>query len=106
MALTRESLAHAARRKTQNAQLKVRAAEAELVTANETLKQAIPRHDVQAITEAAERTVIAEEEVRGASHELEAVAELLQDDLPPQPEGSASGEGVRSLLPYLRRKRR
>lgn len=101
MALTHESLTRAARRKAQRAQDKVKAAELQLDTANRTLRRAIPRRDVEAIAEAAEQTAVAEEEVREAAHELEAVNELLDDDRPVAGHGGASGEGVRSLLPFL-----
>ena len=101
MALTQESLTRAARRKAQLAQHKVKTAEEQLESANTTLREAIPRKDVKAITQAAERTAVAEIEVRHAAQELEAVAELLDDRKVPPPNGSASGEGVRSLLPFL-----
>ena len=100
-------MTRAARRKAQSAQEKVRSAEGELVAANEALQQAIPRRDVEAIASAAERTAHAEDEVRDAAHELEAVNELLADGTAPDgpPRQGASGEGVRSLLPYLRKAR-
>jgi hypothetical protein len=100
MALTQESLSRAARRKAQRAQDKVKAAEQQLDSANRTLRSAIPRKDVEAITAAAQQTAVAEEEVREAAHELEAVNELL-DEAPIAGHGGASGEGVRSLLPFL-----
>lgn len=100
MALTQESLTRAARRKAQRARQKVEAAEGELEVANRALRSALPRHDVTAIAQAAERTAVAEDEVREAAHELESVSELLADDAPAA-SGSASGEGVRSLLPFL-----
>jgi len=102
MALTQESLTRAARRKAQLAQYKVQSAEEQLESANSTLREAIPRKDVDAITQAAERTAVAEIEVRQAAHELEAVTELLDDaKVPSAANGAASGEGVRSLLPFL-----
>ena len=100
MALTQESLTGAARRKAQSARRRVKAAEGELETANRVLRNALPRRDVEAIAEAAERTAVAEGEVREAAHELQAVSELLADGRPPA-NGDASGEGVRSLLPFL-----
>ena len=101
MALTQESLTSAARRKAQRAQRKVKTAEDELDAANRTLRRAIPSRDVEAIAQAAERTAVAEDEVREASHELEAVTELLDDGKRDPPSGGASGEGLRSLLPFL-----
>ena len=101
MALTQESLSRAARRKAQRAQDKVKAAEQQLDSANRTLRRAIPRRDVEEIAEAAERTALAEEEVREAALELEAVNELLDGNRPVAGHGAASGEGVRSLLPFV-----
>jgi len=108
MALTPDSISGTVRRKAKRAQHNVKAAEEELVAANEALKGALPARDLETIAQAAERTVVAEEEVRQAAHELEAVSELLQDGAaaaaPCQPApGGASGEGARSLLPFLRR---
>ncbi|MGZ5271888.1 MAG: hypothetical protein ACXWC6_14845 [Ramlibacter sp.] len=100
MALTQESLARAARQKAQSARRKVKAAEGELEAANRVLRSAVPRRDVEAIAEAAERTAVAEDGVREAAHELETVSELLAEGTPPS-NGGASGEGVRSLLPFL-----
>jgi hypothetical protein len=80
----------------------VQSAEEQLEAANSTLRKAIPRKDVDAITQAAERTAVAEIEVREAAQELEAVTELLDDaKMPAAANGAASGEGVRSLLPFL-----
>jgi hypothetical protein len=101
MALTQESLTRAARRKAQLAKVKVHSAEEQLESANTTLREAIPRKDVKAITKAAEQTAVAEIEVREAAQELEAVTELLDDGKVPPPNGNASGEGVRSLMPFL-----
>jgi len=105
MALTTESIAGTVQRKARRAQKNVKAAEEELLAANEVLKEALPRKDVGAIAQAAERTVHAEEEVRQAAHELEVVNELLADGSAaavPVASG-ASGEGSRSLLPWLKR---
>jgi hypothetical protein len=101
MALTHESLTRAARRKAQRAQVKVHSAEEQLETANSALREAIPRKDVEAITQAAQLTAVAEIEVHEAAQELEAVTELLDDGAVPPANGSASGEGVRSLMPFL-----
>ncbi len=103
MALSNESVAGAVRRKAQAARRKVQAAEAELATANAELKRAIPCKDVEAIAEAAERTVTAEDDVREAAHELEAVDELLAPPAAATGSGHASGEGARSVLPWLRK---
>jgi hypothetical protein len=105
-ALTPDSIAGTVRRKARRARDNVAAAKEELAAANETLKEAVPRRDADAIAQAAERTVVAEEEVRQAAHELEVVNELLDDGTPAPPAGGApgaSGEGVRSLLPRIRR---
>jgi len=102
MALTDESARSVIQRKAKRAQRSVKAAEADLAAANETLKEALPRKDVEAITEAAELTMTAEEEVREAAHELEVVNELLQDAAPPPGGGRTSGEGLRSLLDRMK----
>ncbi|KQT08054.1 hypothetical protein [Ramlibacter sp. Leaf400] len=106
MALTPDSIAGTVRRKARSAHDNVKAAEEDLVAANAALKAALPRRDVDAIAQAAERTVVAEEEVRQAAHDLDVVNELLVDALPPAGvsggSGGASGEGARSLLPWLR----
>ena len=105
-ALTPDSIAGTVRRKARRARDSVAAAKDELAAANATLKQALPRRDTDAIAQAAERTVVAEEEVRQAAHELEVVNELLDDGSPTPPvEGApgSSGEGVRSLLPRIKR---
>ncbi len=108
-ALTPDSIAGTVRRKARRARDNVAAAKEELAAANETLKDALPRRDADAIAQAAGRTLVAEEEVRQAAHELEVVNELLEDGAPvPTPPASgahgASGEGVRSLLPRIRRR--
>jgi hypothetical protein len=105
MALTPDSMAGTVRRKTRRAHDNVKAAEEELLAANEALKEALPRRDLGAIAEAAERTVVAEEEVREAAHELEVVNELLDGSPSSPPASGASGEGVRSLLPWLKDRR-
>jgi predicted RNA-binding Zn ribbon-like protein len=104
MALTQDSLTGAARRKAQRAQRKVKNAEGELETANRTLRHAIPTRDVDAIAKAAVRTAVAEDEVRDAAHELAAVTELLDEGSSTVSHGDASGEGVRSLLPFLHKR--
>ena len=101
MALTSDSMRGAARRKAQRAREKVREAETQLEAANGALKEAIPLRDVEAIAEAAERTARAEEEVHEAAHELEIVDALLQDGAAAVPPPGKSGEGARSLLPFL-----
>lgn len=101
MALTHDSLTEAARRKARRAQRKVKNAEGELEMANRTLRRAIPTKDVEAIAQAAVRTAVAEDEVREAAQEIAAVTELLDDGTGKVAHGAASGEGVRSLLPFL-----
>jgi uncharacterized protein involved in propanediol utilization len=104
MALTGESIRRVVQRKAQRAHQQVLAAENELVAANEVLKQAIPRRDVQAIAVAAERTSAAEDQVHAAAQELELVDGLLESTRSqPLPAGGASGEGADSVLPYLKR---
>ncbi len=105
MALTTDSLRSVAHRKAQRAHEKVRVAEHELEAANETLKEAIPLRDVEAITEAAERTLRAEGEVHDAAHELEAVDELLREATAAAHADGASGHGAKALLPYLGRRK-
>ena len=105
-ALTPDSIAGTVRRKARRARDNVAAAKEELAAANQTLKEALPRRDTDAIAQAAERTVVGEEEVRQAAHELEVVDELLDDGSPTAPAGGsegASGEGVRSLLRRIKR---
>jgi hypothetical protein len=101
MALSTDSLRGVARRKAQRARQKVQSAENELDAANEALEQAIPRRDVDAIAEAAKRTVRAEAEVHEAADELDAVDELLRDPAAGAQHAGASGEGTKSLLPFL-----
>ena len=106
-ALTPDSIAGTVRRKARRARDNVAAAKDELAAANETLKEALPRRDTDAIAHAAAGTVVAEEEGRHAAHELEVVNELLDDGSPTPPvdgDRGSSGEGVRSLLPRLRRR--
>lgn len=104
MSLTGVSIQQAVKRKAQRARQKVMAAEDDLVAANEVLRRAIPQRDVEAIAKAAEHTVSAEDDVRIAAQELEAVTVLLETP-PTQPPGAASGEGADSVLPYLKRPR-
>jgi uncharacterized protein involved in propanediol utilization len=102
MALTQDSLTRVAQHKAQGARRQVKAAEAQLEAANELLKEAIPSRDVEAITKAAQRTAVAEDEVREAAHALEAVDQLLELSQEPVPPAGRSGEGAGSLLPLLR----
>ena len=107
MALTSTSIAAAARSKADHAQQHVRTAETQLHAANEELKDALPRHNLKKVEQAAERTVAAEAQVKQAADELEVVKVLLdaQRDAAHAPApAAASGEGTRSLLRHLGKK--
>jgi hypothetical protein len=111
MALTPQSFAAAAKKKAEKAQAKVRHAEAELNAANHELKDALPTQNMQELEAAVERTTAAEREVHEAAEELDAVNALLEQSASPSSGGGtpgssgASGQGVDSLLPHLRRTR-
>jgi hypothetical protein len=102
MALTPDSVSTTVRRKARRAHDSVKSAEVDLAAAQQALQAALPRRNVEAITQAAQRALHAEEEVRKAAHELEEVDELLEGSPSGRPEGGASGEGARSLLPWLK----
>jgi len=110
-ALTQSSLVSTAGRKTRKVQQKLNEAEAELDAANEVLAEAVPAHDKESIDAALEQSAAAKEKVHDAAEELEVVNTLLSDpDHAPQPakqppssEGN-TGQGVKSLIPHLKRK--
>lgn len=104
-AITPEGLAVAAGRKATRVQKKLHEAESEMHSANEALAN-VPH--AKEVDEAVQRNADAERMVHEAVEELEVVKEMLEH---PQPQGlmgpSASGktgQGVKSLLPYLRTK--
>ena len=110
-ALTQASLVSTAGRKAKRVQRKLHEAEAELHTANEILVEAVPANDKESIDAALEQNVAAKEKVHDAAEELEVVNTLLSDadqpeqatDEPPSSKGN-TGQGVKSLIPHLKRK--
>lgn len=110
MALTAQSFAAAARRKTARAKKHVEAAEADLKQANRELENAIPLRDTEQVQQAHERTQEAEKAVAVAAQDLEVATELLDQQLADQPSTESphagnSGEGVKGLLHTLRNSR-
>ena len=107
MALTARSIAAAARKKAQHVQDTVRGAEHDLKVANETLQEIAPVHSGARVRRAAVRTAAAEEQMRQAADELEAVKALLDDSVQPDdtPAGHRSGEGSQSVLPHVKASR-
>ena len=110
-ALTQASLVSTAGRKAKRVQRKLKEAEAELHTANETLVEAVPAHDKESIDAALEQNAAAKEKVHDAAEELEVVSALLSDDDQPtqvtnEPMDSTgkTGQGLKSLIPYLKRR--
>src|SRR5205823_2958036 len=104
MALTAQSLAAAAKRKTVRAKKHVEAAEAELKQANRKLEKAIPLGDTEQVQQAHEKTQEAERAVAVASQDLEVATELLDQADPnstDSPRAGNSGEGTRGLLRAL-----
>lgn len=77
MALTGNSLTHAAKKRAASAREKAQRAEGELGAANEELKHAIEHHEVTGVKRAHERTQAAEQSVAEAAHEMEVVEVLL-----------------------------
>jgi hypothetical protein len=110
-ALTQAALVATAGRKADKVQRKLQQAEAELHSANGVLVKAVPRHDQQEIDAALQQNVAAEEKVHDAAEELEVVKELLSDAEPDGRSADAAaaaqgqtGQGVKSLIPYLSRR--
>jgi len=99
MALTLQSLAAAARRKTLRAKEHVEAAEADLQDANKHLEQAIPLGDTDEIKQAHEQTQRAEAEVAKAAKELQSAEQLLVDHVTHA--AKHFGEGVESVIDQL-----
>ena len=114
-ALTQAALVATAGRKTHKVQRQLKQAEAELHTANEILVKAKKKQtrDTKDVELAVKQNVAAEEKVRDAAEELQVVKELLAEadadvhasvNSGPRPAGQ-SGDGVKSLIPYLERNR-
>jgi hypothetical protein len=112
-AITQAALVATAGRKADKVQRKLQQAEAELHTANTILVKAVPTNNRKAIDSAVEQNVAAEEKVHDAAEELQVVKELLADaDAEaiilgtPEPHSKGqSGDGVKSLMPHLARRR-
>jgi hypothetical protein len=112
-AITQATLVATAGRKADKVQRKLQQAEAELHTANKILVKAVPTHDRKEIDSAVLQNVAAEEKVHDAAEELQVVKELLADAdaesimLGAAATGSTgrSGDGVKSLMPHLERRR-
>jgi hypothetical protein len=112
-ALTQAALVATAGRKTHKVHRKLKQAEAELHTANEILvkAKAKPARDKQAMEIAVRQNVAAEEKVHDAAEELQVVKQLLAEaDADTHASASSgatgqSGDGVKSLIPHLERRR-
>jgi hypothetical protein len=106
--LSSKSLTAAVKERAERAQARVLKAKRELDAANLALSQALPRGDVATIRRAAERTVVAEEEVQHAADELERINVLLEEDLQGHTgdtkPGSRSGQGSTSLMSHIKKK--
>jgi hypothetical protein len=106
MALSTQSITEAAKARAHRALVKVEVAEAQLKSANETLEKAIPEGDIEEIQDAHVETKQAEEAVAHANEDLQVVETLLEA----QSSSSvtvhdATGEGLKSLLDLLHRKK-
>jgi hypothetical protein len=101
-AITARALTQAAGRKARRVQQKLHEAEAEVQAATAELL-----HASIDVNEAVELNTSAERKVHEAVEELEVVKEMLEHadcpDPSPAPSG-ASGDGVKSMLPHLRRR--
>jgi hypothetical protein len=104
-AITPQALAVAAGRKARRVQKKLHEAETEMHTANEALAHGPHAKEVD---EAMRRNADAERKVHEAVEELEVVKEMLEHadpkDLADPAERGKTGQGVKSLLPHLKRK--
>ena len=110
-ALTQASMVSTAGSKTKRVQRKLKEAEAELHTANETLVKAVPANDKESIDAALEQNVAAKEKVHEAAQELDVVHALLSDPdqsahAPGEPAASEgkTGQGAKSLIPHLNKR--
>ena len=116
-ALTAEAIAAAASKKAAKAQRQLVEAEAELQISSAALQEVLPAGAGAKVEAALQHNAAAEEKVHEAAEDLETVKELLSDGQPestpdqrparPRPRKQAaagkSGEGVRSLMPHLRK---
>lgn len=104
-AVTPQSLASVARRKTRRAQKKLHEAERDMRSADEVLEHG-PR--AKEVEEALERNAAARRKVHEAAEELDLVKAILENSDASEPAHPSSvgktGQGVRSLLPHLRPK--
>jgi hypothetical protein len=106
MALSAQSITEAAKARAHRALLNVEVAEAQLKTANETLEKAIPEGDIEEIQSAHVDTQQAEEAVAQANADLQVVETLLDaQGNSSDVAHDASGEGLKSLLDLLHRKK-
>jgi hypothetical protein len=103
-AVSPQEMAEAAARKARRVQRKLHEAEREMHTANEVLLHGPHAHEVD---EAVQRNSDAERKVHEAVEELEVVKEMLHPPAgagsPSAPPGQSSGDGVKSLLPHLKK---
>ncbi|MDB5881314.1 MAG: hypothetical protein JWP43_1192 [Ramlibacter sp.] len=113
-AITQAALVATAGRKAEKVQRKLQQAESELHTANKILVKAVPTQNRKEIDTAVEQNVAAEEKVHDAAEELQVVKELLADaDAEAIMLGAGndtgsqgrSGDGVKSLMSHLERRR-
>lgn len=104
-AVTPQSLASVAGRKTRRVQKKLHDAENDMRSADEVLEHAPHAREVD---EALERSATARRKVHEAAEELDMVKEILENADPREAPRPASpgktGHGVRSLLPHLKPK--
>jgi chromosome segregation ATPase len=111
-AITQAALVATAGRKAHKVQRQLQQAETELHTANHILAKAKAKQtrDKEELDIAVKQNVAAEEKIHDAAEELQVVKELLADaesDTPPNGSSvsGATGDGVRSLIPHLERRR-
>jgi hypothetical protein len=104
-AITPQTLATVASRKTRRVQRKLHDAEKDMRSADEVLEHGPHAREVD---EALERNAAARRKVHEAVEELEVVKELLENAEAKEARGPSSsgktGHGVRSLLPHLKPK--
>jgi hypothetical protein len=106
MALSAQSITEAAKARARRALVNVEVAEAQLKSANETLEKAIPEGDIEEIQDAHVETKQAEQAVAHANEDLQVVETLLEaQSSSSDTVHDASGEGLKSLLELLHRKK-
>jgi hypothetical protein len=102
-ALTPQSLASVAGRKTRRVQKKLHDAEMDMRFADEVLEHGPHAKEIE---EALERNANARRKVHEAAEELDVVKEILENTDAREPTRPSSpgktGQGVRSLLPHLK----